>query len=69
MLGVIARYGVNMTKIESRPVKDIPGNYRFFIEAECDFGSEDGQNMFAAIRENALECKLLGAYLKAEKGV
>ena len=62
LLEVIARYGVNMTKIESRPVKNAPGDYRFFIEAECDIASDDAQNMLAEIRKNALECKLLGAY-------
>jgi len=51
-----------MTKIESRPVKNRPGDYRFFIEAECDLGSKEVQDMLAAIRENTLECKLLGAY-------
>ena len=66
LLETIAHYGVNMTKIESRPVKDRPGEYRFFIEAECDVASEDTKNMIAAIRENALEYKLLGAYSKGE---
>ena len=68
LLRVIERYGINMTKIESRPVKDRPGEYRFFIEAECDAASEDTQNMLSAIRENALECKLLGVYSKTGKG-
>ncbi len=66
LLEVIASHGVNLTKIESRPVKDRPGEYRFFIEAECDVASEETQNMLSAIRENSLECKLLGAYFKAE---
>ena len=66
LLETIAHYGVNMTKIESRPVKDRPGEYRFFIESECDVASEDTKNMIAAIRENALEYKLLGAYSKGE---
>jgi prephenate dehydratase len=63
-LQTVARYNVNMTKIESRPVKDRPGEYRFFIEAECEAASEDTKNMIAAIREQALEYKLLGAYAK-----
>ena len=62
LLQIIAKYGVNMTKIESRPVKDRPGDYRFFIEADCNIGSKDVQEMLSAIRENTLECKLLGAY-------
>ena len=62
LLQIIAKYNINMTKIESRPVKDRPGDFRFFIEAECDIGSSDVQEMLSAIRENTLECKLLGAY-------
>ena len=62
LLQIIAKYGVNMTKIESRPVKDRPGDYRFFIEADCDFASKQVKEMLSAIRENTLECKLLGAY-------
>lgn len=62
LLRIIAKYGINMTKIESRPVKDRPGDYRFFIEADCDIGSDEVQEMLATIRANTLECKLLGAY-------
>ena len=62
LLQLIAKYDINLTKIESRPVKNIPGEFRFFIEAECDIGSETVQKMFKEIRENTLECKLLGAY-------
>lgn len=62
LLQIIAKHGINMTKIESRPVKNRPGDYRFFIEADCDVGSKEVQDMLSAIRENTLECKLLGAY-------
>lgn len=63
LLHIIAGYGVNMTKIESRPVKDKHGDYRFFIEADCDIADKKVQEMLASIRENTLECKLLGAYI------
>ena len=62
LLEIIAKYGINMTKIESRPVKDRPGDYRFFIEADCDIKSAEVKEMLSAIRESTLECKLLGAY-------
>ena len=62
LLRVIAKYGVNMTKIESRPVKNMPGDYRFFIEAECDISSEQTKKMFEEIKTYTLECKLLGVY-------
>ena len=64
LLQVIAKYGINMTKIESRPVKDRPGDYRFFIEADCSIGDSRVQDMLTAIKKQTLECKLLGAYSK-----
>ncbi len=62
LLQIIAKYGINMTKIESRPVKNKVGDYRFFIEADCDIASKQVNEMLKAIKENTLECKLLGAY-------
>ena len=62
LLELIAGVGVNMTKIESRPVKDRPGDYRFFIEADCSISSDSTKTMLSEIEKNTLECKLLGAY-------
>ncbi len=62
LLQIIAKYGINMTKIESRPVKDRPGDYRFFIEADCNIASDEVKEMLAAITQHTLECKLIGAY-------
>lgn len=62
LLQIIAKYGINMTKIESRPVKDRPGDYRFFIEADCDIAEDRVREMLETIKANTLECKLLGAY-------
>ena len=62
LLQIIAKHGINMTKIESRPVKNRPGDYRFFIEADCDIGTAEVQEMLEAIQKDTLECKLIGAY-------
>ena len=62
LLAIIAKAGINMTKIESRPVKNRPGDYRFFIEADCDISSKEVTEMFENIAKNTLEYKLLGAY-------
>ena len=57
-LQIIAKHGINMTKIESRPVKNSPGEYRFFIEADCDLGEAETQEMLENItvdpRENLI---------------
>ena len=62
LLQIIAKSGINMTKIESRPVKNRPGDYRFFIEADIDIVSPVAKEMLGEIQQNTLECKLLGAY-------
>ncbi len=62
LLRLIAKSSINMTKIESRPVKNRPGDYRFFIEADCNIATPEVQEMLSSIKENTLECKLLGAY-------
>ena len=62
LLQIIAKSGVNMTKIESRPVKNRPGDYRFFIEADINISSPVAKEMLDEIQQNTLECKLLGAY-------
>ena len=62
LLHIIAKYGITMTKIESRPVKNRPGDYRFFIEADCDIAAKEVVSLLDEIQEKTLECKLLGAY-------
>ncbi len=60
MLGILSGYGVNMTKIESRPIKNTPGKFRFFIE--IDASQKNVLNALAEIKERALTFKILGAY-------
>ncbi len=62
LLQIIAKHNVNMTKIESRPAKNRPGEYRFFIEADCNVSSLSAVEMLKEVENFALECKLLGAY-------
>ena len=51
-----------MTKLESRPVKNRPGEFRFFIEADCDIANDEVAGFIKEIQNNTLECKILGAY-------
>lgn len=62
LLHIIEKYGINMTKIESRPVRNRPGEYRFFIEADCNVASKEVQDLLEEVKDKTLECKLLGAY-------
>ncbi len=59
-LEVISRHGLNMTKIESRPIKNRCGEFRFFIEIEADYAAAIG--VLDEIKKHCLSLKILGAY-------
>jgi chorismate mutase/prephenate dehydratase len=54
--------GLNMTKIESRPVPDQPFRYRFFIDFEGNLADPAVRNALRGIQAEAGELKLLGNY-------
>lgn len=62
LLGVVNKYGLNMTKIESRPIKSVLGEYRFFIEVEGDYFSPEMQSAMREIEACCRKFKLLGCY-------
>lgn len=62
LLTIIADGGLNMTKIESRPIKDKPGEYRFFIEADGDYSSKSVKSVLKKVEEASSSFKILGAY-------
>ncbi len=62
ILGALADNDVNMTKIESRPRRNVPWHYRFFVDFE---GHEDDDNVQAAllrILRLTSNLKILGSY-------
>ena len=61
-LSVFASCGINLTKIESRPIKQAVGEYRFFIEAEADFSRPETQTMLASLGNICRSIKILGVY-------
>lgn len=62
LLGIFAGYGKNMTRIESRPIKNVPGEYRFFIELEGDGKDPVVQEMLKKARDYCLQFRILGNY-------
>lgn len=66
LLEPIGRYGVNMTRIESRPSKQGMWEYIFFIDLEGHQQSPEMQALFAEIRAEASLFRVLGSYPKAE---
>ena len=54
--------GLNMTKIQSRPIKDRAGEYRFFIEVEGNYADGTVKKVLTGVKNSANSFKLLGAY-------
>ena len=65
-LKIFAEYGLNLTKLESRPIPDIPWEYIFYADFEVGNGTVRGSTKEALLRlrEQVLMLKLLGTYSK-----
>lgn len=62
VLTVLKNYGINMTEIESRPIKDRQGEFRFFIEIEGDYSNARTRAALAELKGACSELRLLGCY-------
>ncbi len=56
----IERYGYNMLNIKSRPIKDIPWEYYFYIELEGDVA--EAGDLLRKLSENSKYLKVVGSY-------
>ena len=57
---------INMTRIESRPIKGKAFSYRFFVDFEGALENVDVKNAVFAIKQEALDLKILGSYIPVE---
>ncbi len=62
ILQPVKNYGINMTKMQSRPVKDVPDEYAFFIEIEGDYSAENTRLALKEIQSLSKSFKILGCY-------
>jgi chorismate mutase/prephenate dehydratase len=62
ILGHFIYNGLNMTKIESRPIKDRNWEYRFFIDFEGNLNDPAVKNALRGIASEASALRLLGNY-------
>jgi prephenate dehydratase len=61
-----AKQGVNLLKIESRPIHGRPWEYQFFIDVESDDAARLNQAL-AEVRNATSELRVLGRYLAASR--
>ncbi len=59
---VVGRYGFNMHSLRSRPMKDLLWEYYFYLEAEGDIRTRQGEDMMRALSVFCDRLKLVGSY-------
>jgi chorismate mutase/prephenate dehydratase len=62
MLGRFSNLGINLTKLESRPIVKANFEFNFYFDFDCDIKLEKVQNLLAEISEGAEKFTFLGAY-------
>jgi chorismate mutase/prephenate dehydratase len=64
-LGEFAERKINLTRIESRPTKQKPWEYNFYLDFEGHRGEGHCAEALKALEKNALFIKILGSYPRA----
>ncbi len=66
ILGEFAIRKINLTKIESRPTKEAPWEYNFYVDVEGNLNDEVLHGALESIKTKTSYVKILGSYKKAE---
>lgn len=67
VLKIFSDRGINLTKIESRPVKGAPWQYIFFVDFEGHTADEPIEEAMNDLKKKVLLMKVLGSYPRAPK--
>jgi len=62
VLSVFALRNIDLSKIESRPIKGRPWEYQFYLDLQIDVRSRECLNAFRHLREMTPYFKILGSY-------
>jgi prephenate dehydratase len=64
-LDEFARRGINLTKIESRPMRERLGHYMFFLDLEGSLAERDISDALTGLRAMCEQVRVLGSYPQA----
>jgi chorismate mutase/prephenate dehydratase len=67
VLGVLSRRGVNLVKLESRPIPESPFRYRFYLDVDGNAARDPVRGALAEAATHAAELRVLGSYPAAQK--
>jgi len=62
VLKIFAENGINLVKLESRPIHGKPWEYMFYVDLEADVDAPEFQPIFEQLSANADYLKVLGSY-------
>ena len=62
VLKIFAEKGINLVKLESRPIHGKPWEYMFYVDLEADIESESFKPVLDALVEKTEYLKILGSY-------
>ena len=69
LFGIIGEFAIrriNLTKVESRPTKETPWEYNFYVDFEGHAQDRAVQNALKSIKPKTSYIKILGSYRKAK---
>lgn len=61
---VIGKHGFNMRSIRSRPMKELLWQYYFYVEAEGNINTDEGQAMMRELSEYCDRLRAMGTFVK-----
>jgi len=67
VLGVFSRRGVNLAKLESRPIPSSPFKYRFYLDLDGNSNRDPVRGALAEVEPLTAELRVLGTYPAAER--
>jgi prephenate dehydratase len=62
-----AHRGINLMKIESRPVHGSPWQYRFYLDLQAARGNAEVEAALEELQKQVVDLRILGSYVAAQK--
>jgi len=66
VLGILAEAGINMSKLESRPLRGRTWEYVFWVDLDCAADDPAASTALAAVAASVPMLRILGSYPRSE---